>query len=233
MRIAIAVGVALVLFGAAAVVGVARPDEARSQRQDAGRNVVAVTGVGRIDTVPDRAQLTIGVATQATTAKDAVDENAARMREVVAALRQAGIDEDDVQTQELSLAPRSRRGGGIVGYTATNSVAAESSVEELAGALDAALAAGATRTYGLSLARSDQAELYRRALADAVDDARAKAEALAEAGEFDLGEVVRVEEAESVYAPERLAFDAMAARAPIEPGTSRIEARATVTFALS
>lgn len=232
MRFAIVTGLAVVLLGAAALAGVGRPDEARSQSEAERENVVTVAGVGRIDTVPDRAQLSIGVTSRADTAKEASTQNAGRMREVIAALRGAGIEAADIQTQELALEPRFSRSGGLVGYTARNTVAAESTLEELAAALDAAVAAGATRTHGFSLTRADQDALYRRALARAVDDARAKAKALAAAGNFELGGVVGVEEGtDGQYPYRQLAFaDASAAGAPIAPGTQKVTATASVSF---
>ena len=105
-------------------------------------------------------------------------------------------------------------------------------MSQLAAALDAAVAAGATRTEGLSLTRSDQEALYRRALAEAVDDARAKAKALAKAGNFELGGVVGVEEGtQEAYTYGTLPFtDQAAAVAPIEPGTQKLTASVRVSF---
>lgn len=230
MRFAIAIGLAVVLLGAAALAGVGRPDEARSQSAER-ETVVSVAGVGEIDTVPDRAQLSIGVTSRADDAKAASAQNAERMRDVIAALRAAGIERADIQTQELALEPRFERAGRLVGYTAKNTVAAESTLPELAAALDAAVAAGATRTHGFSLTRADQNALYRRALAKAVDDARAKAKALADAGNFEIGSVVAVEEGADQYPYRQLAFgDVAAAGAPIAPGTQKVTATARVSF---
>jgi hypothetical protein len=123
----------------------------------------------------------------------------------------------------------------VQGYVAQNSVSA--TIAELArvgAVIDAAVAAGANQVYGPSLARDDQAELYRRALRAALDDARADAQVLAAAANVSLGRVTAVVEG---GAPQPLAYAADQARAaestPVEPGTQQVTATVTVTFSVS
>ena len=86
----------------------------------------------------------------------------------------------ELQTQSVSVSPRYGAQMAVQGYVAQNSVSATIRQLGQAGAvIDAAVAAGANQVYGPSLVRGDQAELYRRALRAAVDDARASAQALA------------------------------------------------------
>jgi uncharacterized protein YggE len=100
--------------------------------------------------------------------------------------------------------------------------------------VDAAVGAGATSVYGPSLERSDADELRGEALADAVADARTKAEALARAAGGSLGDVLSVTEGGGsappipYYGREALATADM----KIEPGTQEIQASVTVTFEL-
>ena len=238
MKLIVAVTIAAVgLAAAAAFAGVERPEAAHgtAAQQRPANETVTVTGTGEVEAVPDEAQLSLGVNTNADTAREAMEENAERMRRVILALREAGIAERDIRTEEVSLSPRYRE-ETLDGYTASNTVAAKSGIGELVEALDAAVSAGANHTYGLSLVNSKRDELYRKALADAVGDARSKAEALAAAGGFGVGDVVRVEEGASEppvlydsYAPTAMA---RAAKAPIEPGTNEIAATIQVTFAI-
>jgi hypothetical protein len=223
---------ALVLF-AAAVAGVGLPDAAQGQAPQATDDVITVNGSGAVATVPDRAELNFGVVSQAATARAALSANATAARRVVDALRGAGVAAADLQTQQLSLSPRyNEKGDDVVGYTAHTSVSARIRDLDRAGAvIDAAVNAGANTVDGPSLTRSDQAELYRTALRNAVADARTKAQALASAGEVRLGAVVSV--VESGAAPMPVAERAAADAPPIEPGTQRIDAMVTVTFAIS
>jgi uncharacterized protein len=236
MKLVAALALAAAVLVTVALSGVGRPDDARGEAAPRPRtDVVTVTGTGKIDTVPDRAEASFGVVTRAETAERAVEDNAEKMNAVIAALRDAGVAEKDIRTQELALNPRFEKDRGIVGYDASNTVVASSALDTLGAALDAAVAAGANRSYGLMLARSDRDDLYRDALAAAVDDARAKAEALADAGAFDVGDVVRVEEgggAMPMYEADAGAFAPMEQRTPLMPGTQEIQASVSVSFAI-
>jgi uncharacterized protein YggE len=100
--------------------------------------------------------------------------------------------------------------------------------------VDAAVAAGANSVYGPSLDRSDADELANQALADAVADARQKAEALAKAADGSLGRVISVTEggASAPPIPYAARESALATDVPIEPGTQEIQASVTVVFEL-
>ncbi|HEY6962357.1 MAG TPA: SIMPL domain-containing protein [Gaiellaceae bacterium] len=223
---------ALVALAVAAFAGVGRPEAARGDT-GAGADTVTTVGHGVVRTVPDQATVTAGVHTQAATAADALAENARRMNAVVDALKQAGGG--DLQTQQVSLYPQSDQDGKVTGYTADNSVAATIAVAQAGALVDAAVAAGANTVDGPSLSVSDRDARYRDALAKAVDDARAKAEALAKAGGFGVGPVSVVTE-NTTEAPQPV-FAAAAAAAkdastPVEAGTQEITADVTVTFGI-
>lgn len=220
-----------------AFAGVGLPDGARGDTAPTqSTHAITVGGTGSVRAVPNRAQFSFGVTTQGTTAARALDSNAGLARRVIAALKAEGVASDDLQTESVFVGPRySDDGSTIVGYTATNSVSAMSRDLARAGALiDAAVAAGANQVSGPSLTRSDQTELYRTALREAVADARSKAEAIAAAGGLQLGEIRSVVEGSSAPPPEPLARGATldAEATPIEPGTQTIEAVVTVEFAL-
>lgn len=228
--------IAALALGAVALAGVGRPDPAQGQQPQPALAGITVNGMGAVTTRPNRAELSFGVVSQATTARAAVATNAAEMRRVIDALKAAGIDADDIQTQQVSLFPRnSEEGETIVGYTAQNTVSAR--VEDLGRTgvvIDAAVAAGANSVSGPTLSRSDSTELYRTALRAALADARAKAQTLAAASGLPLGSVRNVVESGSSPGPLPIAQEdaARTAAPPIEPGTQRLEATVTVTFAL-
>jgi uncharacterized protein YggE len=96
------------LVAVAAVVGAAAVGTAHggSATVDGG---ITVTGLGSVDAVPDRAQLSFDVQASGTTAVQALDRAAAESRAVNDALRAAGISRADLQTAQISLHPRPRR----------------------------------------------------------------------------------------------------------------------------
>ena len=200
---------------------------------------VTVTGTGRVSVVPDRLDATFGVETQASTADEALSANADTTQNVIDALGNAGIEDEDIQTQQVSVYPRySSDGQVIVGYSASNSVLAK--IRELDGAgavIDAAAAAGANQVYSLSFAVTDQDGPYRQALEQALEKARGKAETLAGAAGLELGAVTSIIESGVVVSPPvPYAADAAAEGAsttPIEPGLQEVQATVSVTYAVS
>jgi uncharacterized protein len=235
--IRIAAAAALVLV-AAAIAGVGRPEEARSEQGTPTRGIT-VTASGKVDAVPDQAALELGVETQAPNAKDALSQNAERLRRVLDALRKAGVSKDDVRTSYVSLWPeRDDEGVSISGYSAHNTVSVEVEVAKAGDAIDAAVAAGANVVGGPSMSVGDREALQRKALKDAVEAARAKAEALADAAGVELGRVTSVVESPGYALPPPMPYAAEAARdavvsTPIEPGKQQIDASVTVTFAIA
>ena len=231
MKNARIVALAALVLGAAALVGVGRPDGAHGKASPSGRTIT-VTATGTVEQVPDRAQLGFAVVTRADTAKQALEANSADTRRMVDALERAGIDAKSIQTQNVSLDPHfTENGSRIDGYTARNSVAVSSPIGRAGSVVDAAVAAGANEISGPSLSVSERDRLYQDALKDAVRAARAKATAIAQAAGVQVGAVTNA--VESGGAPQPYVYQAarLSASAPIEPGTQKIEANVTVTFA--
>jgi hypothetical protein len=215
-------------FVVVAVAGVGRPEAARGDTTTP--DTVSTTGHGIVTAVPDEATVTAGVQTQASTAAAALAQNAQLMTAVVAALKTAGGA--DLQTQQVSLYPRTDEQGQVTGYSAENSVSASSKIAAAGALIDAAVGAGANTVSGPTLDVSGRDELYRDALKKAVADARTKAAALGEAGGFAVGPVSTVSEVGSAPQPVFAAQAATAAKdsTPVEAGTQDVTADVTVVF---
>jgi hypothetical protein len=225
----------LLLLAAAAIAGVARPREGRAADTPAmPAKTVTVSGSGSVTTVPDRASFDFSVDTQAATAQAALARNGTAAAAMIAALKNAGVADADLQTGQVSLSPRMNDAGTeVLGYTASNTVTATIAIAKAGAVVDAAVGAGATGVSGPSLTRSDSDALYNKALQAAVANAADKAKALAAAAGFSLGGVQTMVEGSQqpvVFAAGKM--DAGVAT-PIEAGTQTIEATVTVTYALS
>lgn len=222
------------LLALAAVAAVTRAGDAPAAAGDVGDGIT-VQGSAAVKSVPDRAQVSFGVDSQAATAKAALAANAVEMRRVIAALKEAGAV--DVRTQYVSLSPRYSNGGDLQGYSAQNTVSATLTDLAKAGAvIDAAVAAGANQVYGPALTTTDRSELYRQALRAAVANARANAQALAASANVSLGKVTAI--VEGYGAPMPVALEAAKAQpaatsTPIEPGQQETAATVTVTFSVT
>ena len=232
-KIAAIAGLAAGALLLAALAGVGLPEKAHG---DAGiTRTITVTGEGTVKAKPDRAGFSFGVESRAATAREASADNARAMRRLIDALKAAGVDGKDLQTQQVSIWPQSDENGRVTGFTATGSVFAETGIADSGAIVDAGTEAGANQVSGPTLTLGDSHALEAQALKQAVADARRKAEALADASNAGLGKVVKVVEGTAVqpvpmYERAALAKDA---GAPIEPGTVDTTASVTVTFSMA
>ena len=169
-----------------------------------GGGELEVVGEATWTVLPDMADLALGVQVGGPSAAQALRENAARAVRVAQALAGLGIGQDDVQTSGVSILPRigppghpgSGRAPGppmagyLVSTTLTVSLRDLGRVGEV---IDAAARAGGS-LRGMVMRSSDEAAERRAVLALALEDARARAEALAAAAGRELGGVLGLAE---------------------------------------
>jgi uncharacterized protein YggE len=202
--------------------------------QQGRRPFIRASGDATVSERPDLFEISVGTVTQAQTAQQAAEQNAAQLTAVIAALRQLLGQGADIRTAGFSLSPnyRSQTGGPpvIVGYTASNSIQATVTDLSLAGrVIDTAAGAGANSINGLRFTLKNSDSLRAEALRQATRKARGHAEAIAQGLGVRLGQVFVAEEGGSVrvLAVER-GLAAGATPTPIEPGA--VEVQATVTI---
>jgi uncharacterized protein YggE len=218
----------------AAFAGVFQPSGAHSAPGDTSTGGITVFGTGSANVTPDRASFSFGTVSQAATANAALAASSQSVARVVAALKKAGVAQADIQTSDVSLSPRMNDSNNeIVGYTASNTVTA--TIKKLGDAgdvVDAAVTAGANQVYGPNLLASDQDAVYRTALKAAVAEARTKAETLATASGSTLGKITAIVEGGGATPMPMSVGAAKDSSVSIEPGTQKIEATVSVTFAI-
>ena len=148
--------------------------------------------------VPDRARLSLGVQTQAPTAAAAARENARAQQAVLDAVRAQGVPGEQITTSGYAVYPTTEydqpaRRTRVTGYTVQNTVTVElRRTDQVGPVLDAVLAKGANVVSSLEFYSSESEASRRRALARAVERARADAEAMAAAAGGRLGSVVEL-----------------------------------------
>lgn len=235
IQIAIA---ALLVLAVAALVGVGRPEAAKSASDDP-RAGITVTGNGKASRTPDRAGLTFGVQTHGATAASTQAAHAAKVKRLIAALKDADVADKDVKTDQFDVSPRYDvdKVPKPNGYAAYSSVSVSNQLLDRASRLsEVGVNAGADNVSGPNLSSADPNAGYDRALKRAVADARGKAEVLAEAAGVSLGPVTAiVEGSQPSHMPMYGAAELRTrdAQMPIEPGSDQVTAVVTVTFALS
>jgi uncharacterized protein YggE len=200
-----------------------------------------VNGTATIKAKPDEAVISLGVQTQANTAQSALADNATKMTALIAALTNEGIAKDDIATSYVSIYPTyGNNGMDITGYQAVNQVdVTVRDVSKVGGVIDDSVRAGANLSNGITFQLSDQNQGVDQALADAVANARSKAETLAGAGNAQLGEVLSIQEGSGYTPPIYYGRDMAASSAgaasptPIQPPTLETQVSVTVTWALT
>jgi uncharacterized protein len=202
----------------------------------ATEKLVTVTGEATVAVAPDTAIIRIGVTSQDKTAREAGEVNAKQMTAVLAAIKDAGIADRDIQTSRLSLQPQydANKSGTarLTGFQATNQVTIRiRDIDKLPAVLDRAIGAGANEMSGIEFVVSEQSKLLDQARDDAVTDARRKAELYAKAAGAKLGRVVSITEEGS--SPQPRPMQAMRAGAvPVAPGEQTLRAVVTVSYEL-
>jgi len=190
----------LVLMLALGAVGCARGGNVSvAPQQQTG---IWVTGQGEVMAVPDIAELRLGVEVQADTVAEAQTQASDAMDKVQQALKDNGVAEKDIQTQQFSIYPvtkwiSDKDEQEIVGYRATNIVVAKIKEIDRAGAIiDAAVEAGGDLIIiqDISFDVDDKTPYYEEARSKALEDAENKAKQLAELAGVGLGKATFVSE---------------------------------------
>ena len=229
-----------VRFAAAFLLAVAAPTLRAQGTTPVSRTLtpvptIAVNGAGEATVVPDRARLSIGVQTQAATAAEASSRNATLQRAVMDAIRGQGIAAEQISTSGYNVYPeqtydQATRRTRITGYNVQNTVTVElRQVAQVGPVLDAVLARGANLVSSLQFYSSQAEAVRRQALQNAVQRARADAEAMASAAGGRLGDLVELS-SEVSQPPRPMIAMAMRARVadaeptPISEGTQTVNA---------
>lgn len=180
---------------------------AAAQEGPPGPGLITVTGEATVPTEPDMATVTLGVTSQAKTAAEALSSNSAALQAVMTRLTEAGLEGRDIQTSDLSLSPNwtndEARGNVIDGYMASNVITLHvRDLTKLGGVLDAVVADGANTLNGVSFGLQDPKPVQSAARKEAVEDARDRAETLAQAAGVSLGRVVSISEGTGYMPPQ-------------------------------
>ena len=190
-------------------------------------SVISTSATGEARYIPDRATISMGVQTRATTAAKASADNAIKQRAVIEAIRAQGIGADQISTVNYTLSAEQvynpqagDKAPRVTGYVATNTVRVEvKKVDQVGALIDAAIAKGANDVSSLDFHSSTPDSLRRVALADAYKRAEADATVLAQAAGGRLGELIELttggssESSQPVYL-----MSALAGKTPIQAG---------------
>lgn len=206
---------------------------------------ITVVGEGRVRIQPDIARANFGVEVVRNSVREALSENKTTMDAVLATLAEFGIPERDIQTTGFSIyAERYGPTGPLpedeVNYRVSNNVTVViRDLEQVGDIVDAAVEAGANNIYGIEFRLDDPSSLQAEARQRAIEDAKVKAQDLAELTEVTLGEVVSVSEvisSGSYYASnfaQGVGLGGGGGATPISPGELELTMQLQVSYAIA
>lgn len=202
-------------------------------------NTITVTGIGDAQGAPDAASIEVGVDVFNVSVQEAFTAANDTVRAIVDAVSALGIPAEDIRTSNLSVyTDFNYEGTGEErGFRASNTVNIRvSDISQIEAVIDAAIGAGATNVYGLNFIVTDTTALEQEARVDAMENARTRAQQLAEIAGATLGDIIIVSEVPGGFTPlPYAAFDQRAESgggAFVTPGQSTVSVQVQVTFSL-
>jgi uncharacterized protein len=199
---------------------------------------VSVVGEGIVQAQPNVARITVGADVSDASLANAQAEAARRMDAVVSKMKDDGIADTDIRTVAYNVTPQYDQSQTLRGYDVLNQVEVRTTnVSGLGPLLDDAVAAGATRIFGISFESSDMEMLKNQARDQAMANALAKAQQLAKDGGVTLGRPIAIDESDTGgVTPVQVRTAAPAAQAapqtPIQPGQLQVTTTVRVLYAI-
>ncbi len=206
----------------------------------ANLRTLTLNATATIAAQPDIAIVTVGVKTQNDSAAKALSANNTQMHRIYQTLAQYGVEKKDIRTVNLNLYRREERDNkGKVAkryYVATNTVQVTvRDLSKVGEVLDAVVQDGANSIQGIRFDLSNRDELLKQAQLAAVEQARERAKAIAEAAGAKLGDVRSIS-FQTVAPVPRVMLSAASAKSadsvPVSGGEMTISATVNMVFDL-
>lgn len=206
------------------------------------------TGEGKITEVPDTATVYIGVTQTSNNVVDAKNKTNSAINKVIANIKALGISEKDIKTTNYSINPNYETGnvvpmmypirdGGnnITGYTATQNLEVKvKPTEKINKVIDSITKDGANLVGGINFTFSDEMleKLENKAREEAINNAKKKAQNLANASGIRLGKIVNVIESSNGF-PRPLMMGTSEAKSDSSQPTNVAPGENTVTVSVT
>ncbi|MEA1854092.1 SIMPL domain-containing protein [Cytobacillus sp. OWB-43] len=198
-----------------------------------------VNGLGRLSVQPDIATIHIGVISENEEIQIAEKENTQATESFLSALKQAGINEKQIQTTHFNVQPiyhQQDDSSQISGYQVTNEVRVTvSQLNQIGTIIALAMEHGANQINSLEFGLTEKQKWYYKALNEALVDAISKAQSIANVLNVtvDLTPIKITEDSRQIQPfTQKFALQSIASP-PIEPGEIIVEAIITAVFRYS
>lgn len=214
-------------------------------RTDQQFYTITIDGEGKVNAIPDIAQISLGVTTDNQKVAEAQKENTSKVNDLMKSLKAAGIDDKDIKTSNYNIYPKYDYTNGrqnLTGYTVSQSLDVKiRNLDSVGSIIESAGKLGANQVGSLSFTIDDPEVIKQQAREKALLNAKEKAGDLAKVAGVKLGKLVSFTENANSSGP--IYYDsyklsaptgmggAEAAPAPaIAPGSQDVVVNVTVTY---
>ncbi|RDW17582.1 hypothetical protein CWR48_13755 [Oceanobacillus arenosus] len=199
---------------------------------------IIVTGNGQILVEPNIVTIQLEVVTEDSSLRQAQQENANTMNQVIQTLLNLGIPRENIHTAAFNIFPRYDFVDGkqvFRGYEVTNEITLQiNAIDQTGAIIDEAVKNGVNRVSNIQFTVRDKDMYYQQALSAALGNANQKAETIARTLQLNLNQppIKIVEQSTGTPAT---AFKVMAATSesfttPIEPGQIVVSAVVEIQY---
>jgi len=204
---------------------------------------ISVTGTSEVFLTPDIAYISIGVHSEAESAKAAFEANNSQTQAVIDAIKGQAVEAKDIQTTNFSIYQNQKyspTGEDLGTYFMTDNTVYVTirDITKIGDILDASVSAGANNIYGITFDVQDKSSVLASGRDQAVADARSQAEQLVTAIGASLGEVQTISYYSSSPGPYYYDGRGMggaaveAASVPISPGQLTLTVSVNISYFL-
>ncbi len=235
----------MVLMGLMAVAGLSLLVKTfymvRPQATDVSEHSITLTATGDAVAVPDVARINVGLLQEGDTVEAATAEGNKKMTEIVNALNEQGVEEQDLKTTNYSLSPRYNydvQPYKIEKYQLEQSVDVTiHDFEKLSTIVETATNAGANTVSSPRFEMNDPEDVKSQARQKALEKVKQRVDDLADATGVRIGDMVNFTEEEPSATTPSPYYDYSkmlgAAEAPtIQAGSQTVEVKVSVTYAI-
>lgn len=220
----------------------------------ASTNVINVSGEGEAFAVPDTAEFTFTILEEAKTAAEVQDLATKKANAIIKALVDSGVEEKDIKTTAYNIQPKyewkatknclrypCEKNRTQVGFSINQSMRVKvRKLDDAGKKLEIVTSKNVSSVSGLTFTIADEDDVMAEARKQAIDEARKKAEVLADDLGVSLVRIVGFSESGNNYEPVRfmsmnkdVAFDEMSvsgASPAVPSGENRIVSNVNITY---
>lgn len=211
------------------------------------KETITISATGEVDSKPDLAVANISVTTEGRDSQAVQEQNTKKINKVTTYLKDNGIAEDDIKTQNYNLYPRYDYFDGsqvLSGYTLFQTVSIKMrDLDKVGEIVKGVVQNGANTIDSLNFTIDKPNDIKQEARKLALENAKAKAQELAKVAGLSLGKIRSFSESGDIAPPLFPYYNAesrsagmgggdTAAAPDVQPGSTKVSATVYVTFEL-